>query len=153
MQFLVNALADRRVSMVAAAVGTAALLAGLILIGLNSSEPARASGGAPQSNDQITFCHANAPGEWTEITTSVNVFFQSGHIDHAGDIWPAFSFVDNQGNPVSVPARGDQAILDNDCKALKPTPTVTATKTVTATSTATVTKTVTPQSRRSRRRR
>jgi hypothetical protein len=145
MRFQVSVGARRRVRAAVAAVGAVALLFGLIVLGLNRAETARAIDGPAQgSEQQITFCHANAPGQWTQITTSVNAFFQGGHINHEGDIWPAFSFVTNQGNTVNIPAQGDQAILANHCVATTPTPTVTATATVTETATATVTQTLTP---------
>ncbi len=74
---------------------------------------------------KVTFCHAtpphNAAQGWVEITTSVNAFFNAGHVDHAADIVPPFSYV-KQGETVSFPGMNwdadGQAIFDNGCQQL-----------------------------------
>ncbi|MDB5170252.1 MAG: putative serine protease, subtilase family [Candidatus Saccharibacteria bacterium] len=73
---------------------------------------------------KIAFCHAtgSATNPYVFIETSVNAFFQAGHIDHPNDIWPAFSYVKN-GETINVPAQGDQSLLASGCvKAPEDTP-------------------------------
>jgi hypothetical protein len=74
--------------------------------------------GPPDDTDKkIAFCHAtgSATNPYVFIETSVNAFFQAGHIDHANDIWPAFSYTKN-GQTYNVPAQGDQSLLAKGCE-------------------------------------
>lgn len=74
---------------------------------------------------KITFCHATSSetNPYVRITTSVNAFFKSGHIDHERDIWPTFTYQENgkNGKIVTVEAQGDQTLLAyEDCRKPKP---------------------------------
>ncbi|WP_234980876.1 hypothetical protein [Agromyces cerinus] len=69
---------------------------------------------------KIEFCHAtgSTKNPYVRIETSVRAFFKAGHIDHQdnGDIYPAFSYLDNKGKLINVPAQGDQSLLQyEDC--------------------------------------
>jgi hypothetical protein len=68
---------------------------------------------------KITFCHATGSDSnpYVLLTTSVNAFFNAGHIDHQDhrDIYPAFSYV-KKGKTIEVPAQGDQSLLELGCK-------------------------------------
>jgi len=67
--------------------------------------------------NKITYCHATSSdtNPYSKVTTSINAFVNSGHIDHAKDIYPAFSYKKN-GKTVDVPAKGDQSLLQyGDC--------------------------------------
>lgn len=67
---------------------------------------------------QVTYCHAtgSATNPYVRLTTSVNAFFTSGHIDHDGDIYAAFSYV-KHGKTIEVPANGDVSLLQyEDCQ-------------------------------------
>lgn len=70
--------------------------------------------GPPDDGDtkKIAYCHAtgSTTNPYVFIETSVNAFFQAGHIDHPNDIWPAFSYTKN-GQMYNVPAQGDQSLL------------------------------------------
>ncbi len=71
-------------------------------------------GDTPDS-DTITYCHAGGD-HYNGITTSTAAFYQSGHIDHADDIFPAGSIV-KKGVTHSWAAQGDQSLLQYvDCK-------------------------------------
>lgn len=63
-------------------------------------------------NSDITFCHATASNTnpYNMITTNTAAFYNAGHIDHTGDIFPAGSFVHN-GVTQSWAAQGDQSLL------------------------------------------
>ncbi|MDQ2662095.1 MAG: LPXTG cell wall anchor domain-containing protein [Actinomycetota bacterium] len=66
---------------------------------------------------KVTYCHAtsSATNPYERLTTSVNAFLQSGHIDHDGDIFPAFTYVKN-GTTHNIAAQGDQSLLEfDDC--------------------------------------
>ncbi|WP_235507791.1 InlB B-repeat-containing protein [Agromyces sp. Root1464] len=66
---------------------------------------------------KIEFCHAtgSASNPYVRIETAVEAFYNAGHIDHKGDIWPAFSYK-KHGKVISVPAQGDQSLLEyEDC--------------------------------------
>lgn len=66
---------------------------------------------------KVTYCHAtsSATNPYERITTSVNAFLKSGHIDHDGDIFPAFTYVKN-GTTHDIAAQGDQSLLAfEDC--------------------------------------
>jgi hypothetical protein len=65
---------------------------------------------------KISFCHWDGgSGKYSAITTSLNAFYVSGHIDHAGDIFPAGSIV-KKGVTYSWAAQGNQAQLQyEDC--------------------------------------
>ena len=66
---------------------------------------------------KIEFCHAtgSASNPYVRIETAVEAFYNAGHIDHEGDIWPAFSYT-KHGKVISVPAQGDQSLLQyEDC--------------------------------------
>lgn len=67
---------------------------------------------AGATNDKIAFCHATGSetNPYVFIETSTAAFYNSGHIDHEGDIYPAGSHRDQ-----SWPAQGDQTILANGC--------------------------------------
>lgn len=87
----------------------------------NQSDPVKVAAG--QCDEQptvkkITFCHAtgSASNPYVRLTTSVNAFFNAGHIDHQnhGDIYPAFSYM-KKGKKIDVPAQGDQRILELGC--------------------------------------
>lgn len=71
--------------------------------------------------DKIAFCHND--NNLHVIETSVQAFFNAGHVDHEGDIWAAFDYTENgkDGQLVHVPAQGDQAVLANGCLPLTPT--------------------------------
>ncbi|MFF2370245.1 hypothetical protein ACFVS8_06780, partial [Agromyces sp. NPDC058110] len=74
-------------------------------------------GDCDTDSNKITYCHATSSdtNPYNKITTSINAFVNSGHIDHAKDIYPAFSYKKN-GYPVNVPAKGDQSLLQYaDC--------------------------------------
>ncbi|MFB9310370.1 hypothetical protein BJY17_000177 [Agromyces hippuratus] len=69
---------------------------------------------------KIEFCHATGSSKnpYVRIETSVRAFFKAGHIDHQdnGDIYPAFSYLDNKGKLINVPAQGDPSLLAyKDC--------------------------------------
>jgi len=65
---------------------------------------------------KITFCHLDGKsGNYNLLTTDVATFYQSGHISHSGDIYPAGSIV-KQGVTHTWPAQGNQAQLQYaDC--------------------------------------
>lgn len=65
---------------------------------------------------KVAFCHAtgSATNPYVLIETSVNAFYNAGHIDHTGDIWAAFSYWKG-GVEYPVAARGDQSILASGC--------------------------------------
>lgn len=46
---------------------------------------------APNDEKKVAFCHASASASnpYVSVETSVNAFFNSGHIDHVGPIYPA----------------------------------------------------------------
>lgn len=70
-------------------------------------------------NKKIEFCHATSSDSnpYVKIETSVMTFYKAGHIDHEGDIWPAFSYTTVKGDVVNVPAQGDTSLLAfDDCK-------------------------------------
>lgn len=109
------------------------LVAALFLGMLALAGPAAATGGGQPDadNKKVTLCHATGSetNPYTKITVSVMAFYNAGHIDHEGDIWEAFSYTDNRGNVVKVPARGATDLLAfEDCEApkepTKVTPTV-----------------------------
>ena len=58
--------------------------------------------------EKIEYCHSGNGKKYAKIETSVNAFYQSGHIDHDDDIWPAFSFW-KHGKLIEVAAQGDQS--------------------------------------------
>ncbi|MDB5167614.1 MAG: hypothetical protein JWN26_759 [Candidatus Saccharibacteria bacterium] len=64
-----------------------------------------------EDSSQITFCHADGKsGNYNKLTTSTAAFYQAGHIDHSGDIFPAGSIV-KKGVTHSWDAQGDQSLL------------------------------------------
>lgn len=68
---------------------------------------------------KITICHATASetNPFTKNTVSKWAFYQAGHVDHAGDIFPAGS-VTKGGTTYSWEAQGDQSLLAyDDCAA------------------------------------
>ncbi len=87
------------------------------LVGL--SAPAQAGG--DHNEDKITICHATGSEKnpYNKIRVSVNAFYQSGHIDDEGDIFPAGKF-EKHGKWIEWAAQGDQSILANDCEKPKP---------------------------------
>lgn len=109
-------------------IGSVALvvsLVGLLLLGVLALA-ARAT--APPSH-KVTICHAHPAdsltGPWVEITADVASvgYQQSGHQDeHDGDIIPPWEYTDAEGGVFSYPGKGDQAILENGCVALNPSP-------------------------------
>lgn len=97
-----------------------ALVAALFLGMLALAGPAAATGDGPSAeNKKVEFCHATGSesNPYTFNETSVMAFYNSGHIDHEGDIWEAFSYTDKKGNVVNVPAQGDTSLLAfEDCQ-------------------------------------
>lgn len=91
----------------------------LAVIGLGAGA-ASATGDDPSAdNKKVSFCHATSSetNPYVFIETSVMAFYNAGHIDHEGDIWEAFSYVDNKGETVNVPAQGDTSLLAfEDCQ-------------------------------------
>jgi LPXTG-motif cell wall-anchored protein len=87
----------------------------------NSSDPVKCRDKTPEppaddtDTKKVTLCHATGSDKnpFTKITVSVNAFFNSGHIDHDGDIYPAFTYV-KKGDTLSVSAKGDQSLLQYD---------------------------------------
>ena len=69
---------------------------------------------------KIAFCHAtgSATNPYVFIETSVAAFFVAGHVDHAGDIWPPFTYV-KQGVTINQPGQNwdaeGQAIFNAGC--------------------------------------
>lgn len=95
--------------------------------------PASATYPKPDAdNKKVTICHAtgSSSNPYTKNEISVKAFYQSGHIDHANDIWASFTYTTEGGQTVTVPARGDQSRLafknckkpDEDEKVAKPEP-------------------------------
>src|SRR5881409_3110508 len=96
-----------------------ALTMALVVILLGATA-ASAHGDQPSAdNKKVEFCHAtgSASNPYVKIETSVMAFYNAGHINHAGDIWAAFSYTNNKGDVVNVPAQGDQELLAfEDCQ-------------------------------------
>lgn len=71
--------------------------------------------GGGGGNDKIEYCHSGNGKKYVKIETAVEAFYESGHIDHDDDIFPAFSFW-KHGNLIQVAAQGDQSLLQYpDC--------------------------------------
>lgn len=69
-------------------------------------------------NKKVTLCHATGSetNPYNKITISVKAFYQSGHIDDEGDIWESFTYTTVGKGTVTVPARGNTALLAfDDC--------------------------------------
>jgi LPXTG-motif cell wall-anchored protein len=77
----------------------------------------------PPVKDKISFCHWTNGGHYEYLTTALEAFFNSGHIDHQGgrDIYPAGS-VTKQGKPHPWAAQGDQSLLKPGCGDVLPPP-------------------------------
>lgn len=77
----------------------------------------------PNADHMITYCHATpadtAAQGWIELTTSVHVYLQAGHDEHAADIIPAFDYWGEEDKPVSYGGKNldafGQAVLANGC--------------------------------------
>lgn len=102
---------------------TAAFIALFALVAFGSAASAHDQDKPSPDNDKkVTFCHATGvDGKYNKITTSIFVFYQAGHIDHAPggnlDIYPEVSWTDHHGNVHTVPAQGDQSLLAfDDCE-------------------------------------
>lgn len=77
---------------------------------------------ASAAASKVLFCHAtgSASNPWVRINTSVNAFFNAGHVDHPDDVFPPVS-----SPKFSTPGQGlhgaftadDQAFIDNGCAA------------------------------------
>lgn len=115
--------------------GLMATAAGALLAGGFLTMPSALAASPPPDTDtttKIAFCHASPPHEsvhpagekYEYIDTSVNAFYNAGHIDHGEDIWPAFSYV-KAGKTFTVAAQNmglipelgvtGAAILANHC--------------------------------------
>ena len=72
--------------------------------------------------EKFVVCHATGreSDPYEKITVSGNAF-RAGHGDHEGDIHGEISFRKN-GETITIPAKGDQAILNNDCKVVTTDP-------------------------------
>ncbi len=113
----------------------AVLTAGLLVFANSSAAQAT----QPNPEHKVTICHAHPAdsltGPWVSITVDVaSVGYQhQGHeSEHDGDIIPAYSYVNVEGQTFSYAGKGNQAILESGCVALTtptPTPTVTPTET------------------------
>lgn len=93
----------------------------LAILGLGAGV-ANATEDPSADNKKVEFCHATASetNPYVFIETSVMAFYNAGHIDHEGDIWEAFSYTNNKGEVVNVPAQGDTSLLAfEDCQAPK----------------------------------
>lgn len=85
--------------------------------------------GPQEGRQRVTYCHAKpadtAKNGWNELTTSVAVFFQSGHDQHAADIVKPFTYVKN-GETIEFPGMNwpeGKEILENGCnKPVDPDP-------------------------------
>jgi len=100
----------------------AAVIAIFAAVGLASSASATGGDNPSADNKKVGFCHATGSesNPYVFIETSVMAFYNAGHIDHAGDIWEAFSYTNNKGDVVNVPAQGDTSLLAfEDCQAPK----------------------------------
>jgi len=67
---------------------------------------------------KVTLCHATGSesNPFTKITVSVAAFFNSGHVDHSGDIYEGFTYT-KKGDTQTVAAKGDTSLLQyDDCK-------------------------------------
>lgn len=102
----------RRAAALLAALGALVMSSGVAL--MVTATPANAK----TANPKVTFCHATGSDSnpYVKITTSVNGFYHSGHIDHSGDIYPAVTITKPNGDVVNVPQQGDQSILANGCE-------------------------------------
>jgi hypothetical protein len=96
------------------------IVAALAAVMLGFAGPASANDDQPDAdNKKVTLCHATSSdtNPYEKITVSVSAFYNAGHIDHAGDIWEAFSYVTKGGDTVNVPAQGDTSLLAfEDCE-------------------------------------
>ena len=98
---------------------------------------------AAADSGKITLCHATGSdtNPYVKIVVSTAAFYNSGHVAHIGDIFPAGS---HKGQ--AWEAQGDQSILAAKCvvPAPEPTPSESATPTPEPTVTATPSETPTP---------
>ena len=88
------------------------------IVALAGPASATSNGQPDADNKKVTLCHATGSetNPYTKITISVMAFYNAGHIDHAGDIWEAFSYTTKGGDVVNVPAQGDTSLLAfDDC--------------------------------------
>ncbi len=90
---------------------------------------------------KVTLCHARPPDTnkngWIEITVGVAAAIgPKGHDHHAMDIIPPFTYQDKSGihqfKGLNWDAKG-QAVFNNGCKPVKPSPTPTKSKSVSPT--------------------
>jgi hypothetical protein len=93
------------------------------------------TGASATSDKKITFCHAtgSATNPYVKLTTSLAAFYNSGHVSHSGDIYPAGSYRDQ-----SWSAQGDQDVLYGGCVVTPPTEEPTEEPTETPTETPTI---------------
>ena len=97
-------------------------LIGVLLMSSGFAIMATAGSANATPESSISFCHfvPNEGGEngngYNSLTTSTAAFFNSGHVDHENDIFPAGSH-----NGQSWDAQGDQSMLP-DCKDDDPPP-------------------------------
>lgn len=99
---------------------TIGLFAALLpMFGMGAANATGGGGDQPDAdNKKVEFCHATGSetNPFVMIETSVKAFYQAGHIDHADDIWEAFSYTTVDGTVVNVPAQGDTSLLAfEDC--------------------------------------
>src|SRR6478609_3686965 len=91
--------------------------------------------------DNQPICHAKGNGDFEQATVDPDSIVNgTGHGGHAGDIIPAFDYLEN-GQTKHFPGQnlgnGGQAILDNGCKVPATTTTVARTTTTPAPTTTT----------------
>jgi LPXTG-motif cell wall-anchored protein len=117
-------------------------IASLLSIGVVSLAQS-ASASDSSTSKTVSFCHFPAAEHHGLQTVGKWAFYNSGHIDHEDDIFPAGEGV-HKGVPFSWDAQGDQLLLSTNCVKHTPIPTETGTPTPTETGTPTPTETGTP---------
>lgn len=105
----------------------------VIVFGISQSSQAGHPSASKAPVKKVTICHftsENASHPYNEISIDAKQIVNgNGHGGHVFDIWPSFQFELKDGTVVTVPAHGDQSILNAHCTIPGETETATPTET------------------------
>ncbi|AEG45656.1 hypothetical protein L600_003700000130 [Isoptericola variabilis J7] len=107
--------ARRRRTLASTLVGI--LVAAFAAVGL-STAPVSAQPAERGPVERITYCHATGSetNPYVLITTADRAFYQAGHVDHPGDVYPPNQYdADGQGLNGADFEDGGQEFIDNGC--------------------------------------